>query len=302
MDESILPIESVQERDIDLILLEELNVSEHFCQLFVSCFKFPVYTTDNKAWRSVTDFGLGETDLLFSYVSGDQKIYVLIENKLDASFQEDQYLRYMQRAHEYVQYQKCDQAYVVLLAPEDYCNNQDEFNRCLTYEEVNEYFKGLNTERGEFKSQLISIAIEKLRRGYSPISAPKVQDFWHNYWHFKQKNFPEIEMKKPGIIPFKSDWPLLYDNRLENIVFHHKLSQGCVDATYRGYTVAFKSKLEGLLPEWITLVTHSKSFSLRVVTDAIDRTDSFESQKHLVKKGLDNIKKTRDWIISNNQY
>ena len=77
MDESILPIESVQERDIDLILLEELNVSEHFCQWFVSCFKFPFYTTAHKAWRSITDFGLGETDLLFSYVSGDQKIYIL---------------------------------------------------------------------------------------------------------------------------------------------------------------------------------------------------------------------------------
>lgn len=35
MKNNILPVESIQERDIDLILLEEFNVEKSFCNWFI---------------------------------------------------------------------------------------------------------------------------------------------------------------------------------------------------------------------------------------------------------------------------
>ena len=76
MKNNILPVESIQERDIDLILLEEFNVDKGFCNWFIDKLKLPLFEKSNIARRSISDFGLGETDILFSYISKGEIIYV----------------------------------------------------------------------------------------------------------------------------------------------------------------------------------------------------------------------------------
>lgn len=56
-------------------------------------------------------------------------------------------------------------------------------------------------------------------------------------------------MKKPDIVPHNSDWPMLYDGRLKNIVFYHKLGQGNTDATFNGNLEEVEFKIKELLPE-----------------------------------------------------
>ncbi len=93
----ILPVEAIHERDIDLIILEELNTDNSFCEWLINELNFPKIEKNNGAWHSISDFGLGETDILFSYKSEDKTIFVLIENKLDANFQDNR-RRYKRRA------------------------------------------------------------------------------------------------------------------------------------------------------------------------------------------------------------
>ena len=126
-------IESVQERDVDLLLLEELNVDFDFAHWFISTLNLPDLTLVIGAWRSVSDFGLGETDILFSYQSNNDKVYLLLENKLDASFQENQAVRYKQRAQKYKDDNECNHAFSILIAPKEYCHNQKDFDTFLTY-------------------------------------------------------------------------------------------------------------------------------------------------------------------------
>ena len=113
MEQSILPVESIQERDVDLILLEELSTDNSFCDWFVRELNLPNLTSVNGAWRSISAFGLGETDILFSYNSNDKKVFVLIENKIDASFQDEQFNRYIKRANEYLTQKECDNAFAI---------------------------------------------------------------------------------------------------------------------------------------------------------------------------------------------
>ena len=294
----LLPIESIQERDVDLILLEEFYTDDLFCEWFIEELNFPTLTSIVGVWRSISDFGLGETDLLFSYLSNENKIGVLIENKLDASFQDEQYNRYFKRAEEYVNKEHFDKAFVVLVAPDLYCKNQSDFEFYISYEKIADRFAFTGSKRNLFKRELLQIASEKLRRGYQPINSEIVQAFWINYWQFKEEHYPSLEMKKPTIVPYNSDWPMLTDKRLMTVQFYHKFGQGNIDASFKGITEEQEGIIKQLLPDNIKLVKHSKSYSLRIFTHKIDRTKEFQDEKHKIEEGLKQLDFLRNWIIN----
>lgn len=299
MEQTIIPVESIRERDVDLILLEELSTDNSFCEWFTRELDFPTLTSVNGAWRSISAFGLGETDILFSYNSNDQKIFVLIENKLDTSFQNEQFNRYLKRADEYLNNKECDNVFAVLIAPKLYCENQTDFENYVTYETIADRLEFVGTKRNLFKSNLLQIATEKLRRGYQPVNSVPVQNFWHSYWRYKEENYPSLTMKKPDIVPQNSDWPMLYDDKLKNIVFYHKLGQGNTDATFKGFSDEVEFKIKEHIPDWAKFEKHGKSFSIRVFSGKIDRTKEFNEQIDNVENGLKNLERVRNWIIEN---
>lgn len=299
MEQTIIPVESIRERDVDLILLEELSTDNSFCEWFIKELELPDLTSVNGAWRSISAFGLGETDILFSYNSNDKRIFVLIENKLDTSFQNEQFNRYIKRADEYLTNKDCDNAFAILIAPKLYCENQSDFENYLSYETIAARLEFVGTRRNLFKSNLLQIATEKLRRGYQPVNSVPVQNFWHSYWRYKEENFPSLVMKEPDIVPHNSDWPMLFDDRLENIVFYHKLGQGNTDATFRGFPEEVELKIKEQIPQWAKFENHSRSFSIRVFSGKIDRTKEFDKQVDNVENGLKNLERIRNWILEN---
>ena len=95
---------------------------------------------------------------------------------------------------------------------------------------------------------------------------------------------------------------MLYDDRLKNIVFYHKLGQGNTDATFKGFSEEFEFKIKQILPEWVKYEKHSKSFSIRMYSGKIDRTKQFNEQINEVENGLKNLVRIRNWIIENISY
>jgi hypothetical protein len=88
-------VQSITERDIDLLLLEELNVSPDFSSWFYSKVMSGNPSPILKgAWHSVSDPELGESDLIAIYDNGHA---ILIENKIDAVEQLKQAERYRLR-------------------------------------------------------------------------------------------------------------------------------------------------------------------------------------------------------------
>lgn len=293
----ILPVESIQERDVDLIILEELSTDNTFCEWFVMKLGLPKLSKIDGTWRSITDYGLGETDLLFSYYSENQKIYVLIENKITATFQEQQYERYEERKKLYIKDKLCNKAYSVLIAPQLYCENQNNFEHFVTYEEIIGRLEFTASKRNLFKSQLLKIGAEKLRRGYQPINSTPVQEFWTLIWDLVEKNYPDFQMKKPGIVPLNSDWPKMLHKNLKNITFFYKLTPGYTDATLKGYPDDVKYKLKNHLFNNVSIVEHRSSFSIRIQSPQIDKLKNFDNQKQKIEKGLNNLKKIKDWLL-----
>ena len=68
MDSLIQKVESVQERDIDFLLLEELYADTAFLHWMTNKLQLPRLCTFKCAWRSISDYGLGETEINLSVV------------------------------------------------------------------------------------------------------------------------------------------------------------------------------------------------------------------------------------------
>jgi hypothetical protein len=88
-------MEAVAERDIDLIILEELIVSQEFSRWFY-LENHLVSPTEGKtkAFHSVSDAELSESNIV---VLCDNGHAILIGNKIDTTVQADQALRYILR-------------------------------------------------------------------------------------------------------------------------------------------------------------------------------------------------------------
>src|SRR6516164_4089717 len=95
--DTLIPLESVAERDIDLLLLEEFHVSDSFARWFWKrAFRqdAPVRARLS-AWHSIADTQLGESDLIVAYQDDlGSRLAVLIENKVTAISQPNQAERY----------------------------------------------------------------------------------------------------------------------------------------------------------------------------------------------------------------
>lgn len=274
MDTSFIPIESIRERDIDLLLIEEFNSSNKFIDYFFKRCNLPSCDKFIGAWRSITEFGLGETDILIEYISGDKHIGLMIENKLDASFQDRQRERYGERERKYVDSGRFSEMYIVLVAPQKYIESQDEFSVSISYEILEKYYETLGTRRANFKKIVLRIACEKLRRGYMAVNSDIVQSFWLSYWKCATQSFSSLKMKLPKVVPDGSDWiELLAPEGTLRIT--HKLAQGSLDCI--GLTKEQEKNLSHLYPG-----SEYKDFKsgrvFRIPTAPVNRKLSFESQ------------------------
>lgn len=298
MNRELQKVESVLERDIDFLLVEELNVNVRFIHWLVHKIGLPAVDTVSGAWRSISDYGLGETDILLSYYSERNNVFVLFENKLDASFQEEQHHRYKKRCQKYVDEGKCDMAVEVLIAPKEYCTKQSDFSNYITYEDISTWFVAASDERSLYKSEILSIAVEKLRRGYVPLNSEAVQQFWYSYWSLKNEMLPEFKMKEPKVVPVNSDWAVLSTDVLPNVRFYHKWKQGNVDATFTGLSLQEILYLENECSEPFKVIRHSASCSLRLKSEEINRFETFNIQRDKVLKGYECMRELKKFLQS----
>lgn len=267
----ILPVEAVQERDIDFLLVEEFLSEPNFINFFMSELKLPKCDELISVQRSIHDFDLGETDVLVEYKNGDKTIGLMIENKLDALFQPNQAKRYSARAAEYKKLKKYNEAFSVLVAPLQYVQRQSEFNHTLSYEDIIRYFEATDLgARGNYKIMLLRIAIERLRRGYVPKNSEPNQAFWQAYREYISKILPEVFMKPVGVVPAQSDWIGLSMKQYKIV---HKLAKGQIDID--GLSEQEKDYLMGVFEDRAERATFTNSEVLRIQSAALDRMSSF---------------------------
>lgn len=287
-------IESVLERDTDLLILEEWSVNSEFAHWLLKQLSITQKFSSFDGWHSVTDPQYGESDLLLVAENPSMKIAVLLENKIDAIAQEEQSKRYFLRAEKLKQELGLTSTVVGIIAPENYLQNNQEAQNYpiqISYESVAEWFSAQAGVRDLYRAAVLKSAIEKERRGYRPVKDEQVSQFWHDYWEYLQKTIPEVEMKEPDIVPAESDWPNLkfkwFPAKWKLI---HKLSRGVLDLGTDLSSEAAAELEKKLLDKGFLIVRTGKSFSIRLNVAVLDRNIPLAEQQEALERCIGGIK------------
>lgn len=299
-----LKIEAVTERDIDLLVLEELTVSESFRTWFAAqALKGKTYSSNIGAWHSVTAAGLGESDLIFMLRTRDgTQAAILIEDKVDAQPQPDQAHRYELRGIKGVGDGSWDMFTTCIIAPAAYLDSSKHdqgYDVAISYEQMVEYFESQqdHDQRSGYKAEFINDAIEQNRRGYQPVIDEKLSRFVNSYCNYTSVNYHELAVEAPRNRPAENTWIKFYPKFLPSgCDMVHQMTAGCVKLFFRGQAESFdalKEKYSSVLPEGaeMKLTPSKKSVSIILPVPKIDpQKVSFEAEAESIKRILRQVK------------
>lgn len=169
------PFTLLAERDMDLLVLEEMLSSDPFKKWLVS----KLYNGTRQfrrmigAWHTPSLEPLGSVDILFVFeeMSAGRKCAILIENKIDQPKQNLQAQRYFEFGEKGVEDGYWDEYLTCLFSPQAYFSSlepSEYFSSYLSYEEIEIWFSRAAAEshsatpqRSAYKKTLIRQAIEQ---------------------------------------------------------------------------------------------------------------------------------------------
>jgi hypothetical protein len=158
-------LETVYERDIDFLLLEEFHSEAEFVRWFVES----VTGHHEKiqfvgAWHSICDPNAGESDIVLLVDIGT-KHALLLENKIDASAQPEQGSRYFKRGEQGKAEGEWESFSACIVAPSNYLANAPEasiYDARIAYEDIRNWMQQHlpESKRTEWKVKLLTEAID----------------------------------------------------------------------------------------------------------------------------------------------
>lgn len=289
----------VAERDMDLLLLEELTVSESFRMWFSKkAAASREYRCKLGAWHSVVDSTLGESDLVFMFLSRTgERVAVLIENKIDAAAQDEHPKRYRERGDKGIACGYWDRFTTCVIAPKRYLASSVHpggYDAEITYEDVldNFRFRALRASdpRASFKAAMTQEAIEQNRRGYQAEHCPVMTKFVADYREQAMRVFPELMMQPAKSRPRGSTWITFHPEGLPgNAYICHQLTAGAVKLFF-GPPSSLDAVSEAYrphLPDRVAIEAAGKSVALIIEVPRIDPLNqSVSKQEAEVFQGL----------------
>jgi len=200
-----MAVERKYERDIDLLLAEEFEVSPDFAKWFLAETKrfSEIDAQVNAVYVSKSD-ATGESDLVVIYknASGIGHFALLIEDKIDARLQPKQEERYRLRAAEEIARtpSSYSEAAVVICAPQAYKEKHPEietFDAFVSYEAIASFFRDQkpSSARGEYRAAFIETANQKNINASTPVYDDITDTFWKAVYAIASRDFPDLEMK-----------------------------------------------------------------------------------------------------------
>jgi hypothetical protein len=196
--------QTVSEADVDWIVCIELNSNAQFRQWFAKAVFGSGSIEHDQAWRSISSPESGESDLVWLVRSEDgHSVMALVENKISAIAQPEQYVRYVWRGERYVEKNICNEFRTVLISPEGYVSRDSaNYQVHVSYESLKAWFGSREGERSKFITSIFEAAIHKSR--ILPTPDPAITAYREQVWRLANFEFPALKLVKPG--PTREYW------------------------------------------------------------------------------------------------
>jgi hypothetical protein len=286
-------IDRIYERDADVAITEELNISSTFANWLVgqtARFKNRK-VTNTEAFVSLFD-NSGETDVTVILTDQDENRFgILIENKIDAVLQPNQIDRYFQRGNRGISDKKWSEFAVVVLAPRAYLERHVECAKAdaqIAYEDVAAFFRAHDlTPRGQYRAAFFDSAAPRGASAYVRVQDEETNAFWNAAYLLANQEFPILEMRTPDYasgttwVSFRpSDFPSRVSADLKG-------DRGIVDLTF---SRVHRDRLAEIASPWLSsnlnIRQAGQSSVIRQNCMAFVVTHKFEDVRIMVEEGF----------------
>ena len=292
---------SIQERDIDLLLVEQLHVSTGFSAKIAERLGLAGATVD--AVRHSVYREHGETDVLVIVNHQDRRLALMIEDKIGAQMQPDQCERYHLRGKALCDEGAVDSYLVILCAPAGYLAgvaDSERWDYRVSLEDVADIVRKTAFPGWEWREAVLFAAASRQtrareadnrsNRAFDAIIAP----LKHSYRAFVQRRYPQLKASKQE--GRDREYYLGATGLPSGIFFKHAFFRGEVSLIFqRAWAATAKHVVDGNLPESAWAVQHGSEFHVRLPVEVMDPQLPFEQQEELVAVALDKVVLLKDF-------
>lgn len=326
------------ERDIDLLLVEELYATHDFVFWMAAQAGIAerIASWDVKHSKRRTR-SRREIDIFIEITHTDgSRTALLIENKIDAGEQPDQAESYREELA--LLSDGFNRTAMIIVCPASYRDQKpvftSKFDVTVTYEMIRDWFANAAEEAGNelvlryrLRTELFDQAIHKHRRGYTAIPDVIIGDFNAQYVALLAEIAPQIipgnSMLKPAS-PRESTSMIFDQNKSLATVpkdvrpsrFAHELGRGSerranyVAVTFAGWGAALpkvRAKLEAdtasigasFSAKTPTKTRPNPGLVMSLPTEPVDNQGDFGAQAEILVEGIHEAQCLRSWLIEN---
>lgn len=296
----------IEERHIDYLLEEEFSTNPLFLEFFIkqaakshagSARKPmpPSKDGNHQAFRSATT-SAGESDVVVIYTSGDIRVGLLIEDKIDAQFQDRQAERYIERGDAGIG-KAWNSFWTCLVAPEKYCKTLAGFDARVSLESLRDFFRATPGDiRSNFKANVIDKALNNFTALGPKVIDRTMTEFRAFYAQQAEHYFAEtgVAWTPPRDAWWGDSW---FEFRSKSLPrgssVTHKTMPGQVHLSFRG--IKAESLEEALRPALessdISVLQTGKSASLQILVPPIETFTDFEKNRLLLTTAFASVDK-----------
>lgn len=279
----------VCERDVDFLLLEELQCNEKFRRWVLDKVgSRPDASTEIvRLARSVATFR-GETDLLFVHRDFDgAPRAIMIENKIDAVFTPNQAERYHARGEDGIRQGKWMRYVVTLIAPRKRLEEPDTvpFTNRISYEEAAEQLSGDDVRR-TFKRSILQYACTTAARPWVQVVDPEVSGWFRKARMLAAREYPDLSLPLERDRAAANTWMIFCPKGYmpSRLVIEIKPTMGAVDLRFWGVALGdLRPALGTLLTPDMETVAAGKSCAVRLTFPPADVRREFSGQEALLR-------------------
>jgi hypothetical protein len=280
---------SFSERDLDLIILEELHAGNGFADWLAAKagLSQATFLTAQHSVSATVSGKTGETDVLAFLQTEAGPVALMIEDKIGADFTERQAERYHERGRALVAAGKAVHHVTLLCAPAIYLQEvpeADPWGIRLPIEEIQSWFERQAGRHAKWRSAVLQEVLEKVRRSALP-AREEVVRFRAAYSDYLVQR-PELGLSTTrgsdpwGVILKSAETPT-------HVQLAHKLPKGRMDLTFYGPHCGKIKRLESLPADVHVLQQKTKSDMLFVSVPLVYWHVPFEDQVNQIAEALD---------------
>lgn len=288
-------LDKLDERDVDLLLLEELICEPAFQERLAKLALPAEDATFVEASNSVCSTSHGESDLIAIYVCTGSAVALHLENKISASFMPEQAERYRRRGDQGIRNGYWDRYVTALVAPRRYLEADHlghVFDRYIAYEDLIPHFERPEAgPRGAWRAAVLRQAIGGSRKSvYKRVVDDATTRFFHDYWDIASREFPRLRMKRDKDRPAGSTWVQFYPDvgMPKHIGLWHKAAEiFTADLSFRNTRVEdLHAAIGSALEPGMSLEQAQKSAVVRIRTSLLSVLAGADAQQSEIREGL----------------